>query len=136
MKKQLFLILVLALVLRIVGLNWDQGFHLHPDERFLTMVGTSISWPSSLGEYFDTANSPLNPYNNGFDFFVYGPLPLFLTKLVAGTFGLDNYANLNLVGRLLSALFDVGTVWLLFKISKKLWPSLFYALMVLPIQLS
>ena len=31
------LIFVLAFVLRIYGLNWDQGFHLHP-ERFLTML--------------------------------------------------------------------------------------------------
>ena len=42
------LIFVLAFVLRIYGLNWDQGFHLHPDERFLTMLATDISLPHSL----------------------------------------------------------------------------------------
>ena len=24
--------------LRFSGINWDENFHLHPDERFLTMV--------------------------------------------------------------------------------------------------
>ena len=39
----LFLVLILAFVLRIYGLNWDQGNHLHPDERFLTMVASAMS---------------------------------------------------------------------------------------------
>lgn len=136
MKKQIFLIFLLALLLRIYGFNWDQGQHLHPDERFLTMVGTEIKWPKSIAEYFDTNKSPLNPQNNKFDFFVYGPLPLFLTKFVAGEINLADYANLNLVGRFLSAFFDIGIVFLLFKISKSIWPSFIYSLMVLPIQLS
>ncbi len=135
-KLILFLILVFGFGLRVYGLNWDQGFHLHPDERFLTMVGTKIQQPKSIKEYFDTSKSPLNPYNNGYDFFVYGPFPVFLTKFIAGNFGLDNYAAFNLVGRFLSALFDVGIIFLLFKISKSIWPSFLYSLMVLPIQLS
>ena len=49
-------------------------FHMHPDERFLTMVGTAIDWPASLSEYFDTASSPLSPANRGHEFFVYGTL--------------------------------------------------------------
>jgi len=137
-KKRMFLLLVLilGLSLRVYGLNWDQGFHLHPDERFLTMVGTTIRWPSGLGEYLNTSRSPLNPYNNDYDFFVYGPLPLFLTKVVAGVFNLDQYSAFNLVGRVLSALADSGVIIFLFLISKDIWASLLYSLMVLPIQLS
>ncbi len=138
MKKQigLFLIFLLAFGLRIYGLNWDQGFHLHPDERFLTMVGTGIRWPKNIGEYLDTKTSPLNPYNNGYDFFVYGSFPLFLTKAIAERLGLGHYSDFNLVGRAVSAIFDSGVVILLYQISGQIWPSLIYSLMVLPIQLS
>ena len=34
----LALILLIGATLRLVALNWDSGQHLHPDERFLTMV--------------------------------------------------------------------------------------------------
>ena len=36
------LILLVAAALRFVGLDWDQGTHLNPDERFLTMVESSM----------------------------------------------------------------------------------------------
>jgi hypothetical protein len=38
----LFSIIIFGFCLRIIGLNWDQGQHLHPDERFLTMVASTI----------------------------------------------------------------------------------------------
>ena len=75
-------ILLLAGVLRFTGLNWDEHQHLHPDERFLTMVENSLTWPQSLGEYFDTARNPLNPYNHSFGTFVYGLAPVVLVKFV------------------------------------------------------
>jgi hypothetical protein len=56
-------ILLIGAVLRLNGRDWDQGQYLNPDERFMTMVATRIAWPDSIGEYFDSANSPLNPYN-------------------------------------------------------------------------
>ena len=44
---------------------------------------TTSSCPSDPVEYFDTDESPLNPYNrDGGGSFVYGTLPLFLTKVV------------------------------------------------------
>lgn len=133
-----------AIIFRTVGFNWDQGQHLHPDERFLTMVGTSIRWPGSFAEYFDTDRSPLNPHNHGFNFFVYGTLPLFFMKAVAQLLGRADYVNFTLVGRILSGLIDTATVVVVFfitmRISKKdiaaLCAAFFYAVSVLPIQLS
>ena len=40
-------ILVVAVALRVFGLNWDQGQHLHPDERFLTMVAMAEKIPNT-----------------------------------------------------------------------------------------
>ncbi len=79
----LLAIVALGAALRFYNVNWDQGtYHIHPDERHTAMVVTAIQWPQSLGEYFDTSSSPLNPRNANTVFF-YGTLPLFLTKFVA-----------------------------------------------------
>ena len=61
----LLVILLVAAYFRFTGLNWDDGHHLHPDERFLTMVENALELPGSVGAYFDTAQSPLNPHNKG-----------------------------------------------------------------------
>ncbi|MFQ6057957.1 MAG: DUF2298 domain-containing protein, partial [Anaerolineae bacterium] len=129
MRERYFVWLLLALILvmgayfRFVGLNWDEDQHLHPDERFLTMVETSIALPRSLGEYFDSTTSPLNPYNRGYSTFVYGTLPLFLTRFVAQMVHKTEYWNVHLVGRALSALFDLGSLILIFLMGRKLYDS-------------
>jgi YYY domain-containing protein len=110
-----------AAALRLQGLDWDDGQHLHPDERFLTMVETAIKAPRSLADYFDTAHSPLNPGNNGYGFFVYGTLPLFLVHFVAAALGMTEYGRVHLVGRAVSATFDVGTVWLTYSLGARLF---------------
>jgi YYY domain-containing protein len=80
----LFVIVLLgAAYFRLMGLNWDQSQHLHPDERFMTMVSTALAPVDSLSEYFDTANSTLNPHNRGYGFYVYGTLPVFIVRHVA-----------------------------------------------------
>jgi hypothetical protein len=61
--------------LRTIGVDWDAGRHLHPDDRFLSMVLNSMTPVKSVGEYFNTDASTLNPGNVGYDFFVYGTLP-------------------------------------------------------------
>ena len=137
-------IALLALALRVFGLNWDGGHHLHPDERFLTIVETSIQWPGSIAEYFDPARSPLNPYGQpDISFFVYGTFPLFLVKALAEITGYTAYDTINLVGRAVSAVFDVGTVLMLFLLARRLFDrrvallaALLAALTVLSIQLS
>jgi hypothetical protein len=148
--KRLFLIglLLLAFLLRIYGLNWDQGQHLHPDERFLTMVATAAKLPSSLDQYLNPAISPLNPQNIGFTFFVYGTLPLTFTKILAVLFGFDSYERFVLLGRIVSTFFDIGTLMFVFKTTKlfdkrhmiderlKYVAIFLYAIFVLPIQLS
>lgn len=176
-------IVAFAFTLRTVNVNWDRNQHLHPDERFLAIVSDEISLPSGPGEYFDSANSPLNPYNRDEGAtFVYGTFPLFLNKAVsewldvdakaAGaspecaarqrperqdadgnwsgdpectthrtadwlfgaleTFGIsveradgsrifDDGYNSNLVGRVLSAIFDTFTLLLVFELGRFLY---------------
>lgn len=115
------LILLLGGAFRFVGIDWDQGQHLQPDERFMTMVTSSMRWPSDFGEYLDEARSPLNPRNVGFDFFPYGTLPSTIVKGVALALEQDGYDRIYLVGRALSALFDLGTIVFLCLLALKLF---------------
>lgn len=108
----LAIILIAAAVVRFMGLDWDNGYYLHPDERFMVMVTSDIAWPSSIGGWFDSVTSPLNPYNTQHGTFVYGTFPVFLTKAINSLIGNDVYGAQHLVGRGLSALFDTGTVFL------------------------
>ncbi len=75
-------ILVAGLQLRLTNVNWDEGQHLHPDERYLSIVSSQLQPPASVGEYFDSEHSTLNPYNYQ-NSFVYGTFPIFLNKAVA-----------------------------------------------------
>lgn len=144
------LILLAAAIFRLTGLNWDQNQHLHPDERFLTLVSLDIKLPASVKEYLDPDSSPLNPRNHEYNFFVYGLFPIILNKLIALSIHTDTYTALTLQGRFLSAASDLATVLLIFSFAKEATNSLFgkqstkvglaaaltYGLMVTPIQLS
>ena len=146
----LILVLGVGTYFRVIGLNWDQNQHLHPDERFLTMVETGIApvgqaqdqlgpaptaaneqWRqaytnvmpdcSGWGGYFDTYCSPLNPQNRGYSFFVYGDLPVVAIRYIAGWVGQTGYDQVDLVGRQVSALVDLLTVLLIYLIAARLY---------------
>jgi len=118
-----FLIFTIAAAFRFTGLNWDANAHLHPDERFLTMVATDISWPKSIVDYFDTKLSPLNPHNAGHTFYVYGTYPVHLVKLVSQIFHRDTYEGITIVGRAMSGIVDLVTMIFVFFIAKELTKS-------------
>ncbi len=145
-RQAAILLALLATVLmggafRYYNVNWDKGtYHIHPDERHTAMVITAIQWPSSLGGYFDTSRSPLNPRNSNMVYF-YGTLPLFLTKGVGTLLQRTGYDQIHLVGRVLSGLFDLGSVLLVFFFARRLFnwrvglvASFLLALTVLNIQ--
>ena len=117
----LLVILLVAAYFRFTGLNWDDGHHLHPDERFLTMVETALELPGSVGAYFDTAQSPLNPHNKGHGFFVYGTFPIFLVRYLAEWLGRNTYDQVHLLGRVVGVLFDLATVVLTYRIGAALY---------------
>lgn len=146
-KVTILVILFLAFILRTNNINWDEGHHLHPDERFLTMVTNAMKLPVSISQYLDPKTSQMNPANIGFPFFVYGLLPLLVVKMVAIIVGFDNY-SLNLLGRLISAIFDCISVLIIYLLVLELeknkfvggrvkyFSAFFYAIFTLPIQLS
>jgi len=141
-------ILLLAGVFRLYNTNWDQNQHLHPDERFLTMVGNAMQLPPTFFSYLDPQISLFNPANNNQRFFVYGMFPLIVNKIIALLLHTDTYTDFTLQGRVLSGISDLFVVFLVFLIASLLrkkehlhpsvpyFASFFYAISVLPIQLS
>ncbi len=162
-------IIALGGYLRLTHVNWDDNDgpwnsngkvaavsgHLHPDERFLTQMADGTKAPSSILNYFDTDTSALNPYNinnNGQkqSTYVYGDLPLFMNKFFAShmhvlTLGAlpnyDNYDHYNRAGRVLSALFDIATIAVIFLLGRELMnryvgllAAFLYAVSAFPIQ--
>lgn len=101
-----------GLLLRLYGLDWDQGNSFHPDERQLLFHVTALGWPKSWTQFLDPKLSPLNPH-----FFAYGSFPLYLLAWIGFILHYDfssptTFVNLTLIGRAISALFDSGTILL------------------------
>jgi hypothetical protein len=119
-KFFLLLVLIIAAAFRLYGINWDQGLHLHPDERFLTMVGNAMVLPHSFVQYLDPNTSLFNPTNIGYKFYVYGTLPVVINKLIALATNNDTYSSFTILGRGLSAFFDLGVVVFVYKITELL----------------
>jgi hypothetical protein len=146
-------ILIISFGLRTMHLDWDQGQHLHPDERFLVMVSSAMKVSPSLSAYLDPLKSTMNPLNIGHKFFVYGTFPLIVTKFLAIALEKDFYGGLHLVGRTLSALVDTSIVLCIYLVMRKIrkvalassiqiapsiayWAAFLYGISVLPIQQS
>ena len=129
----------LALSLRWYGLDWG---NYHPDEWPIESFARGLGLPNSPGEFF-SPESPLNP-----GWFNYGSLPLILLAAI-GWVGdqLREFADFvpqrHVLWRGVTGLADAVTVILVARIGRELYghtvgflAAAFYALAVLPIQLS
>ncbi|MCH7996818.1 MAG: glycosyltransferase family 39 protein, partial [Chloroflexi bacterium] len=150
-------LLIIALGLRLYGINWDDGadFSLHPDERSIVWTAQQLS-PGSLTdplELFDVDVSSLVPRSpnqtSGHGVYDYGSLPFYvlasgswLIGLLPGVDDTDMY-TMTIIGRAMSAILDTGTVLLVFLIGRRLFrtrvgllAAVFTTFAVLHIQLS
>ena len=142
-RYALALILLLALALRLYGINWDQGGLFHPDERaFLSQV-YNLQFPEGeqWGDLTDPRLSVLNPGS-----FNWGSLPHYALKAVS--YAVSPYQHMSLfdlryAGRALSAISDTATVFFIFLIGRAVFSNrvgflaaLLSALAVQQIQLS
>ncbi|HEX2993396.1 MAG TPA: glycosyltransferase family 39 protein, partial [Anaerolineales bacterium] len=154
------LVFLLAGYLRLTGSNWGDNGGQHPDENHFSGVLSAIHAQScadpsllveacppdqmhwlSLGEYFNSQTSPLNPYNRGFGSYVYGNLPMTIVRVVADA--TEEAEDLRVLGRQFSAFADLFAIMFLYLIVTRLYgrrvallASLFSALTVMQIQQS
>ena len=152
----LLLVLVLAGYLRLTGVNWGEGQNQHPDENFLSGVLGSLQAQKcadetipvaacppeqrqwlSVGDYFNSQTSTLNPYNRGYASYVYGDLPLTIVRVAADA---ANQTDVKILGRQFSALADLFAILFLYFVASRLYgrkvallASLFSSLAVMQI---
>ena len=135
-------IVAIALALRLHGINWDDGYGFHPDERDIYMradcmyalltdaphaltCGYLNDHPdaepglSGLRYIFDPERSPLNPH-----WFPLGSILIYamvflrsVVELFTDVGGFD----MRYAGRTLSALADVGTVLMVFVLGQRIY---------------
>ena len=135
-------IVVVALAMRLHGINWDDGYGFHPDERDIYMradcmyalltdapnaatCGYLNEHPdaepglSGLRYFFDPERSPLNPH-----WFPLGSILIYalvflrsIVELFSDVGGFD----MRYAGRTLSALADVGTVLMVFVLGRRVY---------------
>lgn len=155
----LALTLIVAALLRLNGLNWDDGRLLHPDERHITDVVVNRIHAPNWAAILDPAHSTLNPRSLDpnpppgqpprMRQFAYGSLPLFVTDFVAFLWGKvtgqqwNEFFKVFRVGRALTVGFDLTTVVLAYLLARRAYGELagqltaaFYALAVMAIQLA
>ena len=140
-----------GLGLRTWNVQFDGGLNSHPDERSTTcFYAPTISWPATVDEFLDPQRSPLNPlwdrHNDRRRSFTYGHFPLYLGILTGEllsslakparllpvpdrTIELMERANtacegVAFAGRLMMALLDTLTVFLLFLLGRRLYGAL------------
>lgn len=121
----LALIISVAAAFRFYGLAWDSGYLFHPDERKILLVASELRLPAHAAEFFSNESS-LNP-----KFFAYGSFPIYLLKILsvfAPTPSLavpwrEDFVGMALLGRALSALFDLGTIALTFLLARRLYDA-------------
>ena len=141
----LAIVLMLALALRLYGLDWDDGFGWtpHPDERAIMFKVVELSFPSpsELSLLLDADESPWNPR-----WFPYGSFPIYVLKIAASLSeflpGMEQ-GDPRIPGRAISALADVATVALVYALGAMIWSrrigllaSALTAIAVIHIQLS
>ena len=140
----LLLILVVAFGLRLNGINWDQGFAFHPDERDIYMRsgcmydllteapnaldcgyvrGEPDAQPGlpGIGTLLDKDRSPLNPH-----WFPLGSILIYILvffRSIVELFTDMNSLDMRYVGRPLAALADVGSVVMVYVLGRKFYST-------------
>ncbi|MEK7217110.1 MAG: DUF2298 domain-containing protein, partial [Chloroflexota bacterium] len=117
----LLALLAVAVILRLYGIDWDQGRFFHPDERFLLQFKLPVlKFPSNFEEFLDPVLSPWNPHS-----FAYGSLPMYLVKASSALVAqlIDGFTgdDARFVGRALSAMADMGTAVMVYLLGRRLF---------------
>ena len=138
----LVFILLIGLSLRLYGTDWDSGFGFHPDERDIYMrsgcmydllteapgyqdCGYVRDQPEaepglpSLGTFLDPDRSPLNPH-----WFPLGSILIYVMvffRSIIELFSDIDALDMRFAGRTLSALADVGSIFLVYVLGRRMF---------------
>ena len=106
-------IVLCAAAVRLAHIEWDANHFFHPDERAVAFAVQRLSF---------------QPLRLDPDFFAYGSLPIYVTKIASSVLALfdpwaASYDGIIITGRRLSALIGAATVLLLILLGRRLYDS-------------
>ncbi|MFI5179805.1 MAG: DUF2298 domain-containing protein [Thermoanaerobaculia bacterium] len=109
LRWRLLGLVLLAFLLRLTGLDFDEGHFFHPDERAIASAVLRLSF---------------HPLHLDPEFFAYGSFPFYVTKAATSSLSLlgrwfQSYDGTILVGRALSVLWGTATVLLLVLVARR-----------------
>ena len=134
------LILIVGAVLRLNGLDWDDGHGFHPDERSLYMradcmyrvLSESLGYTNCLQDFpktlsgipdvktfFNSETSPLNPH-----WFPLGSLLIYVLvgiRYILEIFGDFTALDMRYVGRSLSAFADIASIGMIYILGRRMF---------------
>ena len=137
-----------GLALRTWNVRFDGGLNSHPDERSTTcFYAPTVGWPATTEEFLDPKRSPLNPlwdrHNDRRRSFTYGHFPLYMgiltgvalnalarpaallplpERIVSMMERADTACEgVAAAGRLMMALLDTLTIFLLFLLGRRIY---------------
>lgn len=120
-------ICLVALLIRLHGIAWDEGHLFHPDERFILQVAGELGVPASWQNAVTPASS-LNPFRSGGEVrrFPYGHTTVYLVRvaeLLLAPIGRLLVVDEALIGtgRLLAVIADTATVAVTFLLGRRLY---------------
>ena len=140
----LLLLLVVGMGLRVHGTNWDSGYGFHPDERDIYMrsgcmydllteapghaqCGYLADQPDAepglpdLGTALDSDRSPLNPH-----WFPLGSILIYVLvffRSIIEIFTDIDALEMRYLGRTLSAIADMGSVFMVFVLGRRMYSN-------------
>lgn len=112
-KNLILAIIITGTIFRFYNPNWDNGGYFHPDER-------NIAASVSRIKFF----SQMNP-----GFFAYGSLPIYLYRATGDILNhfskekdwVYDWAKINVIGRVWSAVFSSLTLIVIYKLARKIF---------------
>jgi YYY domain-containing protein len=140
-------ILLIAAALRLYNVAWDGGKLTHPDERStVAFYAPTMHWPRDWSTALDPKQSPFNPLwdpaSQSRRSYTYGHFPLYVltitanalhalaplarrlgasAELVRALTGATDIQGFAFIGRVLAALSDTATVYLVYLIARRLY---------------
>lgn len=125
-------LILVVIIVRLAGTDWDSFAGLHPDERHMVFIVTDMI--NELGKertaalavfdiWFTTGSSPLDPRANG-RVFVYGEAPVIIVALLAKLLMFGNWFEILALGRIVTTLVEGSAVLAVFILAQQLYGRL------------
>lgn len=108
----LALIILIGGFFRLYRLNWDESYTFHPDERNIANAVIKVNIPDQLDPGFHAYN--------GFSIYMIRGIAQILVWITGNSDWVNNWGNVNMIGRTISAIASTASIYLIYVLVRKL----------------